>query len=418
MFTVRTAAELKILVLLFLSFTLPAFSQEPSTAQPAAFLHSNDKFGMNLMNEVYKGAPDRNIAIAPLPVSFTFAALRYGSIDAQNIKEVDSVFQFQGIYSNDIAARMLLVRFEKPKPSPRANPAAPKADQQPTSPNQELWFSTALLYRGPGSLSQDFMDRATSNYGVVFRAVGDDTPDSEILAQNWDSSLPLPVVVGPTDFSIASFLHLRTSWAGNTFATAKRERYDFTLASGRVVQADFLKSETKSYFYSHTDEYDAIVLNGQEASILLVLPAQSTSVGALLASLAGDPDRVQSSLKRRQGDVLMPPFHVFYKTDLRAPLEKMGVKRIFQSPDALFSMAPTRGGAKLTAVAQVSVVTVDEHGMRADASTGFGGIFGGIEMIGNAPFHLVLNRPFLFVIRDSVTNCLLFTGVVVDPTTP
>jgi serine protease inhibitor len=31
------------------------------------------------------------------------------------------------------------------------------------------------------------------------------------------------------------------------------------------------------------------------------------------------------------------------------------------------------------------------------------------------PFHMVLNRPFLFIVRDNVTNALLFVGVMMNP---
>jgi len=31
------------------------------------------------------------------------------------------------------------------------------------------------------------------------------------------------------------------------------------------------------------------------------------------------------------------------------------------------------------------------------------------------PFHMVVNRPFLFFVRDNVTNSLLFAGAVMDP---
>ena len=74
-------------------------------------------------------------------------------------------------------------------------------------------------------------------------------------------------------------------------------------------------------------------------------------------------------------------------------------------------------GAVLTGVAQKTEITVDENGIRADAGTIVGGVVGGI-MLTKAPFHLRLDRPFLFFIRDRATNALLFEGAVMDPTLP
>ena len=110
----------------------------------------------------------------------------------------------------------------------------------------------------------------------------------------------------------------------------------------------------------------------------------------------------------------IPPFHFSFETDLRSSLEKMGVRRIFNEPHTLLSMAPEREGGILGGVAQKTEITVDENGIRADAGTIATGVYGGI-LQAKARFHMVLNRPFLFVVRDNATHALLFIGVVMNP---
>lgn len=92
----------------------------------------------------------------------------------------------------------------------------------------------------------------------------------------------------------------------------------------------------------------------------------------------------------------------------------MGVRRIFET-NTLVNMAPQRDGGILRGVAQKTEITVDENGIRADSGTVGHGVFGGM-MGALQPFHMTLNRPFLFFIRDSVTGALLFAGAVMDPT--
>jgi serpin B len=100
---------------------------------------------------------------------------------------------------------------------------------------------------------------------------------------------------------------------------------------------------------------------------------------------------------------------------LRSALEKMGVHRIFEDENTLLAMAPKMSGGLLRGVAQKSEITVDENGIRADAGTIVHGVYAGV-MGAQSPFHMTLDRPFLFIIRDNVTRALLFVGVVMDPT--
>jgi serine protease inhibitor len=406
--------------LLFCLSCSEAFAQETPQFQPALFLRANDRFALDLLTVTLGQAPDRNIVLAPFPVSLTFAALWDGTSDIESMKEIVPAFHWDKSPGVGMAARMLLKGFEKPKPYPVSHAAPPKTvdrawlNYMRSGKPEELWISGAFLYRVQGSLSQDFIDRVKYDYGFTFRAVGEHTAQSAILEKNWDASLPMPAIKGQNDFWGTSFTHLRTSWTGNTFIGAKREKHDFTLRSGNVVQADFLKSEFEVYPYVRADEFEGVVLSCWQASILLVLPAPDKDIGQLAAALARDPNMIEPFLVRREGDVELPPFHFSYETDLRSSLEKMGVHRIFRNPDTLLSMAPKRAGGILQGVAQKTEITVDENGIRADAGTILHGVYGGVLAV-ESPFHMVLNRPFLFIVRENATNALLFIGVVMNP---
>src|SRR5208337_2944344 len=115
------------------------------------------------------------------------------------------------------------------------------------------------------------------------------------------------------------------------------------------------------------------------------------------------------------GDVQLPPFHFSYEVDLQKSLEKMGVHLIFTDDGTLIGMVPGVG-AILHGVLQKTAITVDEDGIRADSGTIMAGIYGGIMGGLPKPFHMVLNRPFLFIIRDNATHALLFIGAVMNPT--
>ena len=400
----------------------PLSAQVQKQAEPASFLRSNDRFAFDLLRTAHQESPDRNIVLAPLPVSLSFAALLDGSPDSRSAQEFSSTFHWEHAFAQPAAARMLFSRFEKPKPRPE--PPAPQNEHekqllkllQPGMP-EESWFSMAFLYRGQNSLSPEFIERVNYRFGFQFRAVDEKTPQSQILVQNWDATMPIPTITDSHDFWITSSMHLRTSWAGNTFVDAKRQAQDFLLRSGQTIQTDFLKSETTNYPYVRSDEFEAIELTGWEATILFVLPPPGADISRLEAALAKNPDLVEPFLAYHEGDVQMPMFHFTYETDMRDALQKLGVHLIFSDSTTLLSMAPNRSGGKLSGVAQKTEITVDGDGIRADSGTISGGVYGGIMMV-REPFHMTLNRPFVFLIRDTVTHALLFVGAVMNPKAP
>jgi serpin B len=244
--------------------------------------------------------------------------------------------------------------------------------------------------------------------GLPFRAAIGPVP------ADWDPSIPMPKSLEREDFWITSATHLRTRWAGNTFVQSKRQKRDFHLRSGESIQADFLTSEVAAYSHARKTEFEAVELPGRTASILFVVPSADSSIEELETALAAKPDLVEPLLSPEPGTVELPPFQFAFEADLRNSLEHLGVQRVFHDPESMAPMAPRMGGM-LRRVAQKTEIAVDEQGIRADSGTIMGGILGGM-MDAQEPFRVVLDRPFLFFVRDNLTKALLFEGVVMNPT--
>jgi serpin B len=56
---------------------------------------------------------------------------------------------------------------------------------------------------------------------------------------------------------------------------------------------------------------------------------------------------------------------------------------------------------------------LDEHGTEAAAATAVG--ISGTSAPGGRPVTLTIDRPFVFLIRDTKTGAILFMGRVVNP---
>jgi serpin B len=311
---------------------------------------------------------------------------------------------------------MVLRRFEKPHPMPRI----PGAVNKPVLPvfaadkPEEIWLTTAFLYRNAGSLSPWFVEMVRNNIGVPFRIVGEKTSQSAVLTASWDPAVPMPKITGDSDFWITSFMHLRTSWGG-TFP--KQGKNTFHVTPAEDVSVEFNTSVMAEYRYSRTDDFEAIELHCAQATILLVLPPANSSIEQMEAAIAAKPDMIESTLARREGDVSLPPFHFTFEADLRGSLERLGIRKVFTD---LKSLAPIAvSGGRVKGIAQKTEITLDANGIRADSGMILSGVIGGIG-VGEPekppePFHMILDRPFLFFIRDNVTRALIFEGALMNP---
>jgi len=385
--------------------------------QPGMFLRANDGFAFDLLKTTHTESPDRNIVIAPLPISLAFGALWLDTPDSS--KELEAAFHWDRLFDHFIAARMTLARFTRPKPRRSTRPAqapvrAGKAARLYSESliRQEMWLSQAFLYHGAGSVSPNFIEEAR-DFGLRFRAVGEHDTQSGILAKDWDTSLPLPKLTHNGDFWITSYTHLREPWTTGIYSIT--ETHEFKLRSGEVVQADFMQSSSSEYPYARTDQFEAVALECLEATMILVLPRGNHRIEELEATIAQRPDSVESLLKKSLGDVRLPQFHFSFDANLRNAIEALGVHRIFIDPQALYLVA--RKGGVIRGIAQRTEITVDKDGIRTDPGKLGGAGVGGEAGVppGAIPFHMALDRPFLFLIRDNTTRALLLAGAVMNP---
>jgi serpin B len=402
---------LRILFVLFLA-SLPSVAQEEFGRGLPDLIRGNEQFGRKLLLLVDSTTADRNIVLSPLSLTIVFAALQTHSEGGPGSvrKEMSDVFGW-GEYPNlGVPARMLLAAFEKPKQEPSQAKQGSQTVRFAHYPPEGAWITNDLLYRGKDTLSARFISDAQKYYGISFKSTANLHPSTTDLKGAGHSGNLLPKISGRDDILISSGSHLQTAWSGNTFSMSRPREGSFTTASGELKQVEMLDSELSGYLYAKTDAFEAVALPCNNAYMLAILPGAGKSVHDLEAFLSESSDSVDAALKKQLGVVSMPTFHFQFETNLRQQIKQMGIKQPFEDLGPLIRIP----NSHLTEVSQRTDIQVDQNGIRASAESIVGAIYGGIGSGQNA-FHLELNRPFVFLIRDRTTNALMFLGVVSDP---
>ena len=111
-------------------------------------------------------------------------------------------------------------------------------------------------------------------------------------------------------------------------------------------------------------------------------------------------------------DIYLPKFEFDTKYFMKETLSSMGMPKAF-SLSADFSGMTDEEELHISEVIHQGFIKVDEVGTEATAATVVI-----MDTYGPSPARVVFNanHPFIFIIQEKVTGCILFLGRVNDPT--
>ncbi|GAB0089767.1 Serine protease inhibitor 27A [Sergentomyia squamirostris] len=194
----------------------------------------------------------------------------------------------------------------------------------------------------------------------------------------------------------------------------------FYVSLNETKTVDFMISDGLYYFYE-SKELDAKILRipykGKQYAMTVILPNSKSGIQNFVRKIDTVLlHRIKWLMDEVDCRVMLPKFHFDLTTQLKEPLEKMGIREIFTTEASLSSLARGQGlenRLQVSNVIQKAGIFVDEKGSTAYAASEVSLVnkFGDDEFV-----MFNANRPFLFAIEDETTGTILFTGKVVDPT--
>lgn len=375
-------------------------------------VRGNERFGRSMLQQVHSKEPDKNVVVSPLSVTIAVTAIGSNSWGDPR-KEINRAFGW-GDIPLAVPSRMLLAAFVKPPlVHCRQNPKEPVRVVLPVCWQPEgAWISNALLYRTPTGIkepiSKSFVDNLKNDFGFTLVSTGAAKPTGASIRKVRRPLTEIPKVSPQNDVLISSGTHLQSRWGINVSDPIAGE---FRTASGELRRVTTIATEVDRYPHVKTDTFEAVELPFNNASFLAILPAPGTSIQELEKQLSANPREVDDVLRQEEGEVVVPVFHLRSESQLRPAIEALGIKSVFKNLDQVFDIP----NSYLNEINQHMDILVNEDGIRADAETVAGGVYGGVA-VPQKPFHMQLNRPFVFLVRDRNTNALLFIGAVMDPT--
>ena len=380
---------------------------DPITELPRALtvverevVHSSNSFGLDLLREVVERDERPNIVLSPFSASMALGMTLNGA-DGETFDAMRSTLGFAGLTQEEIneSYRGLIELLTQLDPTVRFN-IANSIWTNEDEPFLDTFIQAVTDAFGARSESRDFSDPSTlaainqwvdeNTNGFIDRIIDELDPDLAMLLIN--------------------AIYFDGTWT-TQFDPDKTSRQPFTRTDGSTVQVDMMSVSDTEFPFGGGAGYSAIELpyGGAAFSMVVVVPHEDAT--AFAGSLDTDEwDEVISGLNPRELDLVsMPKFELSYDVFLNEALKAMGMDVAFRPGADFTRMSPIGDLLCIDFVRQKTFIEVDERGTRAAAATAVG--------IRPTSFNgLIVDRPFVFAIRERLTGTILFVGFVGDPT--
>lgn len=210
---------------------------------------------------------------------------------------------------------------------------------------------------------------------------------------------------------LADALYFKGQW-WSMFSTDLTVDDDFTDSEGNNRKVKFME-QTNNFRYLKNDSYQIVELPyGNKAySMYVAIPEQGHTVMDCVGSVIGNLDDIVKDLNSTLISLSLPKFETEFSLNANQILPSIGISQIFDGENADFGRMTTVD-VFVNLIKQQSVIKVSESGTEAAAVTYAGMLTSDIENDPPTPLELKVNKPFMYVIRETSTGTILFAGKV------
>lgn len=267
------------------------------------------------------------------------------------------------------------------------------------------FYTEQLTALSVQSSAWDFINEAESARLHINKAIAKDT-DGQIKNLLKEGSMD-----ERTRFALINVIAFNGEWYSK-FKEKESKAGDFWTSAKDKVSATFMH-QTDIFPYYEDDKVQILELPYQKrgASMLIVLPKQKDSLSAIEKNFSvARYETWLEKLRDKKVEVAFPKFEMSSGGDMSSLFKNLGLGIAF-SRGANFSDLMV-GDLMLSDIIHKSYIKVNEKGTEASAATVILGMEKGLAL---PPPVFRADRPFFYMIKDNVTDAILFMGRCSDP---
>ena len=403
-----------IIILIFISSALSLTCDKISSVQPndesksreltaleKSLTQTTNTFGCNLFRAMVQDQPDSNIFISPLSVSMALGMTTNGAAGTtlEDMRQVLALGNLTEDESNSAYQSIMefLIGLD---------------------PQVHLDIANAIFYRPGYPVLQKFINVNQTYFDAEVSELDFSLPTAIDVINGWvedNTNGLINEIIQEIDPLTVMFLlnaiYFKADWTYQ-FEESETEDAQFTTPTGQAPCK--MMHQEGDFIYFENEDFQAVDLpyGNNRLSMTIFLPKVTKSVDEIITNLTPQNLAIWTEqLDSTSVTVELPRLLIEYERKLNDVLIAMGMGIAF-SGGADFTRIDSNGGIFITMVKHVTFLEVDETGTEAAAVTivemGWG--------IGNNTIKTMrMDRPFLFVIRETESNTILFMGKIVNP---
>jgi len=224
------------------------------------------------------------------------------------------------------------------------------------------------------------------------------------------------VIDSETKMVLVNAIYFKADWAVKFDPNSTRNA-PFHLLDGSKTQVEMMGKTINGIPYTKGNGFQAIELayQGDTATMEIIVPDEGNFVAFEAELDSAKLNEILTQMQSTSVELGLPKFNFTSEFKLSDQLSQLGMPNAFDENRADFSGMTGGRDVYIDNVIHKAFVTVDEKGTEAAAATAVVIAPTSIEPV--ETITLIINRPFIFVIRDKPSGQILFIGRVLDPST-
>lgn len=375
-----------------------------------ALAKDNNAFALDLYHSLPR---EENLIFSPFSISLALA-MTYAGARGETAEQMASTLHYT-LPSEDLHAAFSYldlalstpVSSEEEEALPFRLRIANAVWAQEGHPFLSAYLDLLATYYGAGIHLADFASQAEAARKAINDWVAEQTEEKI------KDLIPPGILNGLTRMVLVNAIYFKADWL-HPFDANHTHKAPFYLLDGTQVQVDMMMEEIYAIPYMQGKGFQAVELPyaGGTAAMDILVPDEGafTEFEALL-----DQRTLEAILVQMQPTSIqlgLPKFKYSGDFDLSRQLAGLGMPLAFDPEAADFSGMDGQRDLYIDRVLHKAFVAVDEKGTEAAAATA---VIMDLTAAPMAEITLIIDRPFIFMIRDLSSGQILFMGRMLNP---